>query len=664
MGHNTENKLKTAFENAVPDVLDSILADLPCDEKKAEPVKKRRVPYRKLLSIAAMLVIIIGSIFGIYKYHDITNVNSTVFLDVNPSIEIKANSSEKVLSVVSKNSDGDKIIEGMNFSDTNLDLAVNAIVSSMQKHGYINDVSNSILISVTSKNAEKSSELRSRLAKDVENQLCTNGFSPAVISQIVDNSSIEELSEKHGITPGKVQLIQKIVCADGSYSFDDLTALSINELCIIAVEHGITPADIELIGHPSDKAYIGKDNALDVALGHVNLDTADSVKAELTLKDGVMVYEINLNYSGNDYGFTINASDGSVVIFENNDRKENSEVIPPSYDNTTSAIVTTPAETEAPSSETQSTTKKPDTTTETKKTPVADTEPPAPDKPESLPVKFTPEDARLIASRHAKLNENTKNVVDFTCTSYVDNGTPLYKIRFYSTNFRKNNGTRFDYIISAYSGTVISSKETDSPYYIPSSREVFVPYLRTASSGNTASYTYYEYSGYSLSYITSGLDLTSTPMCVNSSDGCILKFDSKSDIDILLKMIEDANLTAQGMDGYEARAFISDLSRYSEDFFTKKRLYLVPVVTDIGISDLGVHLYFDDYENRLSFNVNVRYRNKDYNLATYTFFLVETEKSIFPESTAEMYYIGYLEDANKADVTKKYHMNAYLNETK
>ncbi|MBE6708276.1 MAG: hypothetical protein E7578_03420 [Ruminococcaceae bacterium] len=667
---NTENRIKTAFENAVPDVLDSILADLPSEEKSHTSEKPQKwyhtKIFRKAIAIAATFVILLGSLFGAYKYHDAVSVSSTVFLDVNPSIEIKVNSRDVVLSVTSKNADGDKIIEGMNFDNSNLDITVNAIVSSMMKHGYISDISNSILISVNSSDSKKSSELRSRLAKDVERLLDTDSFSGAVLSQTMDDPSIDSVSEKYGITPGKAQLILKISDSSELYTLDDLAALSINELCLIASSNGINIDDVDFSGCPSDKAYIGIDGAMESAMNYANLSSIDTEnvdsETELTLKDGIMVYEIKLNYSGNNYGFTINASDGSIVMFKNDAAENDTPPVPNSSEAVTSAPE--PNADHGTDKTTSDTTVQNTETIETAPTPIeSGTTDTAEPEPTVLPVNFTPDDARLIASRHANLNRNTNSVIDLTCTSYVDNGTPMYKIRFYSTNFRKKNGVQFDYTVNAYSGTVISSKETKAPYYIPSTREVFVPYLRS-HSGIISSYTYYEYSGYSLSYITSELDLTSTPMCVNSSNGCVLKFDSRNDIDTLIKMIEDANLTSQGMDGYEARAFISDLSKYDEAFFGAKRLYLIPVQADSNVSDINPRLFYDNNEDKLILGADMRYRKEKNDLPVYTFFLVEAENSVFTQNTTEIISYTSGEDQDKTEVTKKYHMHAYLNENK
>ena len=88
---NTEQKIKQAFSNAVPDIRGSILSD--CKSQKGAVIimtdtNKRTFSPRRLAGIAAAFLLLIGGMAGFRTYRANYSVASTVSLDVNPSIEI------------------------------------------------------------------------------------------------------------------------------------------------------------------------------------------------------------------------------------------------------------------------------------------------------------------------------------------------------------------------------------------------------------------------------------------------------------------------------------------------------------------------------------------------------------------------------------------------
>ena len=150
---NINEMLKSAVSNAAPDVLDNVLH--ACDHEKGKVIymeKKKNRSFAGFAAVAAVFVLLIAGIF-IAKNNGfgITNnsLAAVVSFDVNPSIELKVDNEEDVISVKGLNDDGKKVLEGMDLEDTDLEVAVNAIIGSMLKHGYINEMANSILLSVS-----------------------------------------------------------------------------------------------------------------------------------------------------------------------------------------------------------------------------------------------------------------------------------------------------------------------------------------------------------------------------------------------------------------------------------------------------------------------------------------------------------------------------------
>ena len=202
---------------------------------------------------AAAFVLLVGGGVGIRSYQINHTIDSTVSLDVNPSVEISVNQKEEVLSVTAKNDDARTVIGDMDFRGSSLDVTVNALIGSMLRNGYLSELANSILVSVDCDDPVRSAELQQKLTDEI-NQLLQNNLSGgSVLSQTISaNTELQQLADDYGITLGKAQLIQEIVNQDPRYAFKDLAALSINDLNLLHNADVSTPDTIETVGSASD----------------------------------------------------------------------------------------------------------------------------------------------------------------------------------------------------------------------------------------------------------------------------------------------------------------------------------------------------------------------------------------------------------------------------
>ncbi len=313
-----EQSVRRAFSNATPNDFDSVLAD--CQEQKGNVIMlkkgKKNHLLRTVAGIAAALVLVVGSVFGIGTYYANHAVDSTISLDVNPSIEIQVNRNEKVLDVIPLNSDGVTVLGDMDLKGTDLEVTVNALVGSMLKNGYISEISNSILVSVDNSDPQKSAELQEKLTTEISELLDDKNVSGAVLSQtIVPDDQVQTLADEHGITPGKAQLIRQIIAQDPRYTFETLAPLTINELNLIAGSGHLHLDHIHSTGNASSKGYIGADAAKEAALNHAGLDAAPIAQfaCEMDYEHSRMVYEIEFTCGGLEYDYDIDALTGEVL---------------------------------------------------------------------------------------------------------------------------------------------------------------------------------------------------------------------------------------------------------------------------------------------------------------------------------------------------------------
>ena len=321
--HELEAKLRRAVEHAVPDDLDGVLARckdrkgivIDMTENRNEAVVSRKNTRRFIpWAAAACLLLAVG--VGV-RWQMLNTVASVVSLDVNPSVELSVNSKEKVLAARAANSDGEQILDGMDLKGTQLNVAVNAIVGSLLKNGYVDELANSILITVEDDNAARGSALEQSLATEVDAILESASVHGAILSQTVNtgDAALQEKADSYGITLGKATLVQSMVDQNSQLTFEELAPLSVNELNLLASNPKNDPAAVTSTGSASDGAYIGVEKAKEAAFQHAGLSASEVTmgEADFDYEDGRMVYELEFYAGGVEYEYDVDAATGAIV---------------------------------------------------------------------------------------------------------------------------------------------------------------------------------------------------------------------------------------------------------------------------------------------------------------------------------------------------------------
>ena len=160
-----EQRLAAALEKTAPNDVSGVLSR--CEERKGTviPMTTKKTTKRRWTSLiaACLAVMLLGG--GLF-YQRVNAVASVVSLDVNPSIELKVNRSEKVLVCTPLNEDAKAILadmgNGADLKGAKLDVAVNAIVGSLVRNGYLNSISSAIMISVEDKDTARAEKTPAR----------------------------------------------------------------------------------------------------------------------------------------------------------------------------------------------------------------------------------------------------------------------------------------------------------------------------------------------------------------------------------------------------------------------------------------------------------------------------------------------------------------------
>ena len=302
-----EQCLAQALEKTAPHDVDGVLSR--CEKRKGTEIPMKTKPHslKKWMAMAACLALLLLCGGGLFL-RQANAVASVVSIDVNPSIELRVNQNEKVLACVPMNDDAHAILadmgDGEDLKGAKLDVAVNAIVGSLVRNGYLESISSAIMISVEDRDQSRAHRLQQDLSAAVDGILRDSASQASVLTQTVtQDTSLEKQAKDHHISTGKAALVNRILALNNSLSFEELSRLSIGEL-----------KDLAETGAPA--MPIGMERALEIALLTCGQSADQLAKQEVDaeLDEVPAHYEVELeDRSGTEYEYRIDAYTGAVL---------------------------------------------------------------------------------------------------------------------------------------------------------------------------------------------------------------------------------------------------------------------------------------------------------------------------------------------------------------
>lgn len=275
----------------------------------------------KYLAAAAAVLLLILFGTGIYYFNVVLKSEAaSIFLEVNPAVEIKINKKDRVLEAAALNDEGREILEETKLKGKDIDEALKAVLGSMLTRGFLDDSANSILISVDSKDAEKAAQIQAKISAEIKEILKAKNISGAVLTQNISkrDKAIEAFAAKHKISVGKAGYILNFVSANPNFDAEELGELSINELNVLR-QNGKAPDKVKSSGKASEKAYIGFEAAKKIALRVIGAAETDIVESDIDFEvemiegKAVIIYEAELERENIEYEIKIDAVTGKVL---------------------------------------------------------------------------------------------------------------------------------------------------------------------------------------------------------------------------------------------------------------------------------------------------------------------------------------------------------------
>ena len=303
-----ERQLAAALEKTAPDDMSGVLSRCEARKGTVIPMTTKKTANRKWTTLVAACLAVMLLCGGGVFYQQAHAVASVVSLDVNPSIELKVSRNEKVLACVPLNEDAKAILadmsNGADLKGAKLDVAVNAIVGSLVRNGYLDSISSAIMISVEDKDTVRAEKLQRELTSTVDGVLQTSEAKAAVLTQtLTQDAAREQQARENNISSGKAALVNRVLAINPSLKFDALAKLSVEEL-----------KDLAEAGAPA--MPIGKDAAAYAAEQYAGTTALDSVTAEVDseLDESPAHYEVEIrSQSGEEFEYKIDAYTGAIL---------------------------------------------------------------------------------------------------------------------------------------------------------------------------------------------------------------------------------------------------------------------------------------------------------------------------------------------------------------
>ena len=304
-----EQRLASALEKTAPDDMSGVLSRCEVRKGTVSSMKANHTIKKKWATLVAacLAVILLGG--GGVLYQQANAAASVVSLDVNPSIELRVSRSEKVLACAPLNEDAKAILAdmggGADLKGAKLDVAVNAIVGSLVRNGYLSSISSAIMISVEDKDTVRAEKLQRELTDAVDGVLQTSDAKASVLTQtLTQDAAREQQARENSISTGKAALVNRVLAINPALQFDALAKLSVEEL-----------KDLAEAGAPA--MPIGKDKALSIAAAAFGRDLADEIRyseVDAELDESPAQYEVEITgQKGEEIEYKIDAYTGTIL---------------------------------------------------------------------------------------------------------------------------------------------------------------------------------------------------------------------------------------------------------------------------------------------------------------------------------------------------------------
>lgn len=290
---------------------------------RQEPVQQRSSYWKPLVSVASFIGIFLIGFLGWFT--QFRAIDSLVYLDINPSIEIATNKQDHVIHLQGLNEEGRALIKDIEFEGKDVYAVTQDLLDSLLEKGTIDIEHYTMLVSVLNNNQEKSQKQVSQLNEMIHSYFREHQLKPIVLRQaITSTNTLEQFADQYNISLGKMTFIKNLIILNPEFKLEELVNLSIDDLIQLSRKKGLNLKKIididdeDLRGLDDDEKtdLLSTDEAKKIAS---DLVKGKIVELELDEDDGRYIYEIEIKGRGLEYKIELDARTGEVIKFETDD---------------------------------------------------------------------------------------------------------------------------------------------------------------------------------------------------------------------------------------------------------------------------------------------------------------------------------------------------------
>lgn len=228
---NIENKFSESSDAFYPDAsLKQRIVEGARDIRIAQSKREKKVfSIPKFATAVAAIVILIAVVLGGFGFQN--EKYMSLYVDVNPSIELSLNRFGIVNGVTYINPDAELCFKSVNLKGKTSEKAIEKIIDILASKGFLDNDAEMYLSGYSSKKANITKKLE-KLQNHSENYKKNKNFK-VIVGKNNFSESDKTMAQNYGLSPMKYAIIAKIIALDESYTIDNLKNKSMKQLAVI-----------------------------------------------------------------------------------------------------------------------------------------------------------------------------------------------------------------------------------------------------------------------------------------------------------------------------------------------------------------------------------------------------------------------------------------------
>lgn len=283
------------------------------DVKYIEALPKEEKVSKSYNNLFMRLALCAVAIFSFITFN--IRPSAIVSIDVNPAIELKVNHKDRVIDVITHNEEAKIVVGDMELKNVDIEVVVHAITGKMFQLGYLNNIKNSMLLTVQSDDVEYRTYLKDMLSRDIETSYQIYETPISLLIQELDyHTDLARIAKQYNISEGKASLIMELVNANPEYQIQDFINLSIQDIQTLVHYNQLTYQSISAKGSESHDGYINEQELIDILQKHANV-VVDNFEYQIECHNNRLVYFAKFNDDLARYNYEVNAISGEIISY-------------------------------------------------------------------------------------------------------------------------------------------------------------------------------------------------------------------------------------------------------------------------------------------------------------------------------------------------------------